>query len=82
MTETDLSKLVARLTVLEHVVAMMFRENAIQNGKSANDVSLLAEEVKRFFEVNTRRPDVEMHINAEVDRFFQQIASDIRNQGN
>ena len=81
LSDADALKLLARVAVLHHVVDLMFRETAISAGKSADDVSKFAETVKQFFEKNIPPGSTEMHINAEVDLLFQQIAADIRNLG-
>jgi hypothetical protein len=81
LTDADILRIVARLTVLEHVVGLMFRETAIGAGKTADEVTQYAETVKQYVEDKLPPGVTEMAINAEVDRLFQQIAADIRTLG-
>ena len=60
----------------------MFREMAFGGGKTSQDVAMYAESVKRFFENNLPPGVMEIHINAEVDRLFSTIVSDIKNLEN
>jgi hypothetical protein len=81
LSDEDAFRIVARLTVVEHVVGLLFREHAIAGGKTADDVTRYAETVKQFFETKLPTGLAEMHINAAVDRLFQQMAADIGNLG-
>ena len=56
-----------------------FREQAIANNKTADDIMRYAEVVKQFFEA--RLPtgsQEEIYMNAEVDAFFTLLASDLK----
>ena len=80
-SDSDMLTIVARLTVLEHLVASMFRESVIGSGRTADDVALYAESVKSFFENKIPVGQAEITINAQVDRLFQQVVADLRSQG-
>lgn len=79
----DTMSLIARLILLEHVVGVLIRERAIENGKTANDVARYAEDIKSFFEDQGQfTARMEAALAGAVDRFFQQISADIRNREN
>jgi hypothetical protein len=80
LSDEDALRIVARLRVLEHVVGAMFRDLATATGRTADDVARHAEEIKEFFERNVPAGLNEIHLNAAVDRLFQQIVADMRSE--
>jgi uncharacterized lipoprotein YddW (UPF0748 family) len=78
----DTMIVIARLIVVEQLVATMIRERAIETGKSADDVARYAEEIKTNFESSDRTPRMQDFLTGAVDRLFQQIAADVRAREN
>jgi len=74
------AQLLARLTVLEHVVALMMRENMIQSGQSAGDLLAFGEKVKAYLTNRTPAGATNKQLNEAADQFFSAIASDIGSQ--
>jgi hypothetical protein len=74
------AQLLARLTVLEHVVAVMVRDNMIQSGKSAADILAFGEKVKTYLSNRTPSGATAKQLNEAADQFFSAIASDIGSQ--
>lgn len=78
----DTMILIARLIVLEQLVAVLIRERAIEAGKTADDVARYADEIKTYFESSDRTPRIQDFLTAAVDRLFQQISADLRAREN
>jgi hypothetical protein len=75
------AQLLARVTVLEHVLAVMVRDNLIRSGQGAADILALCEKVKTY--LTNQRPSgaTTKELNEAADQFFSAIASDVGNQG-
>jgi hypothetical protein len=76
----ETAQLLARLTVLEHVVGMMVREGMIKAGKGAQDILAYGEAVKAFFSDRTPEGATDAALTDAADKFFSAIASDIGSQ--
>jgi hypothetical protein len=74
------AQLLARLTVLEHVVAQMVRDNMIISGQSPGDLLGFGEKVKTFLANRTPTGATSQQLNEAADRFFSAIASDMGSQ--
>jgi len=74
------AQLLARLTVLEHVVALMVRDSMIMSGQSAGEILSFGEKVKTFLADRTPSGATNKQLNEAADRFFSAIASDIGSQ--
>lgn len=74
------AQLLARLTVLEHVVALMMRDNIIKAGHGAGDILAFGEKVKTFLANRTPAGATTKQLNEAADRFFSSIASDVGSQ--
>jgi hypothetical protein len=74
------AQLLARLTVLEHVVALIVRDNMIKSGQSAGEILALGEKVKTFLANRTPSGATTIQLNEAADRFFSGLASDIGSQ--
>jgi hypothetical protein len=74
------AQLLARVTVLEHVVALMVRERMIVSGQNPGEILALGEKVKAFFANRTPSGATTKQLNEAADRFFSAIASDMGSQ--
>ena len=75
------TQLVARLTVLEHVVALMVRDSMTNSGKGASDILGFGETVKSFLTNRTPSGATNKQLIEAADQFFSAIASDVGNIG-
>ena len=75
------AQLLARVTVLEHVVALMVRDSMIKSGQGANDILAFGEKVKSYLSQRTPSGATTKQLNEAADQFFSAIASDIGSQG-
>lgn len=71
----------ARLTVLEHVVAVIVRDSMIKSGQGAGEILAFGEKVKSFLADRTPSGATDKQLNEAADRFFSAIASDVGSQG-
>jgi hypothetical protein len=76
----ELEQVLARLTVLEHVVGMMIRDNMMKSGKGPADILAFGERVKKYFSSRTPTGATEAQLNTAADKFFSAIASDVGSQ--
>lgn len=74
------AQLLARMTVLEHVVALMVRDSMVKSGQGAGDILAFGEKVKTYLKDRTPSGATTKQLNEAADRFFTAIASDIRSQ--
>jgi hypothetical protein len=74
------AQLLARLTVLEHVVALMVRDNLLRSGESAAEILAFGEKVKTYLTNRTPSGATSKQLNEAANRFFSAIASDIGSQ--
>ena len=74
------AQLLARLTVLEHVVALMVRDSMIKSGQGAGEILAFGEKVKTFLANRTPSGATNRQLNEAADRFFSAIASDMGSQ--
>jgi hypothetical protein len=75
------AQLLARVTVLEHVVALMVRDGMIKSGQGASDILAFGEKVKSYLTHRTPSGATPKQLNEAADRFFSAIASDLGSQG-
>jgi hypothetical protein len=75
------AQLLARVTVLEHVVALMVRDGMIRSGQGAGDILAFGEKVKAYLTNRTPSGATTQQLNEAADKFFSAIASDIGSQG-
>jgi hypothetical protein len=73
-------QLLARVTVLEHVVALMVRESMIRSGQSAGDILAFGEKVKTDLTNRTPSGATTKQLNEAANQLFSSIASDIGSQ--
>lgn len=71
------AQLLARITVLEHVVSLMVRESMIQSDQSAAEILSFGEKVKAYLTNRTPTGATTKQLNEAADRFFSALASDI-----
>jgi hypothetical protein len=76
------TQLLARLTVLEHVVGLMVRDSMLKSGKGASDILAFGETVKAFLTDRTPAGATNKQLTEAAHRFFSAIASDIGSQDN
>ncbi len=74
------TQLLARMTVLEHVVALMVRDSMMKSGQGANDILAFGEKVKTHLAERTPSGATDKQLREAADRFFTAIASDIGSQ--
>lgn len=74
------AQLLARVTVLEHVVALMVRDGMIKSGQGAADILAFGEKVKTYLRNRTPSGATAKQLNEAADQFFTAIASDIGSQ--
>jgi hypothetical protein len=74
------AQVLARLTVLEHLVGMMVRDSMLKSGKGPQDILAYCEVMKKYFAGRTPRGATERQLNEAADRLFSEIASDIGSQ--
>jgi len=74
------AQLLARLTVLEHVVALIVRDGMVRSGQSPGDILAFGEKVKTFVANRTPAGATTKQLHEAADRFFSAIASDIGSQ--
>jgi hypothetical protein len=67
----------ARISLLEQLVKLLFRERAHVNGQDSAFIMRYGEQVKLFFEGQMKDPEAEARLVAEVDRFFTALAADV-----
>lgn len=75
------AQLLARVTVLEHVVALMVRDGMVRSGQGAGDILAFGEKVKAFLADRTPSGATTKQLNEAADQFFSAIASDVGSQG-
>jgi hypothetical protein len=75
------AQLLARITVLEHIVALMVRDSMIKSGQGAADILAFGEKVKTYLTDRTPSGATAKQLNEAADQFFTAIASDIGSQG-
>lgn len=75
------AQLLARVTVLEHVVALMVRDGMIRSGQGPGDILAFGEKVKTHLTHRTPSGATPKQLSEAADRFFSAIASDIGSQG-
>lgn len=75
------AQLLARVTVLEHVVALMVRDSMIKSGDGARDILALGEKVKAYLTHRTPSGATSRQLHDAADQFFSAIASDIGSRG-
>jgi hypothetical protein len=79
--QDEATRLLARLALLEQLVRLLYREQALETGMSPEHILALAETMKQFFEA--RMPDISSaYMTAAVDNFFNVLASDVRERQN
>lgn len=76
------AQLLARVTILEHVVALIVRDSMVKSGQSAQEVLVLGEQVKAFFANRTPSGATSKQLNEAADSFFTAVASDIGSRDN
>jgi len=76
------AQLLARMTVLEHVVALMVRDSMIKSGQSAEDILAFGEKVKAHLTNRTPSGATTKQLNEAANQFFSAIASDVGSQRN
>jgi hypothetical protein len=74
------AQLLARMTVLEHVVALMVRDNMIRSGQSAGNILAFGEKVKTYLANRTPSGATTKQLTEAADQFFSAIASEIGSQ--
>jgi hypothetical protein len=74
------AQLLARITVLEHVVALMVRESMIKSGAGAEDILAIGEKVKSHLTDRTPSGATTKQLTEAADQFFTAIASDVGSQ--
>jgi uncharacterized membrane-anchored protein len=74
------AQLLARITVLEHVVALMVRDSMIKSGKGAEDILGFCEKVKTHLVNRTPTGATARQLKEAADQFFSAIASDVGSQ--
>lgn len=74
------AQLLARVTVLEHVVALMVRDSMTRSGQSAEDILAFGEKVKSYLTNRTPSGATTKQLNDAANQFFSAIASDIGSQ--
>lgn len=75
--QQEATRLFARVALLEQLVRLLYREQALEAGMSPEYILSLAETMKQFFE--TRITDASSaYMTAAVDNFFNVLASDVR----
>jgi hypothetical protein len=79
-TPHEEAQVLARLTVLERVVAMMIRDSMLKTGKGPQDILAFGEAIKSFFHGRTPAGATERELDEAADRFFSAIASDVGSQ--
>lgn len=75
------AQLLARITVLEHVVALMVRESLVKAGGRAEHILAIGEKVKAHLTDRTPSGATAKQLTEAADQFFTAIASDIGSQG-
>jgi hypothetical protein len=76
-SKEEASRFRARLALLEQLVRLLYREQALQVGLSPEYIIGRAEVMKQFFEA--RISDIPAaYMTAEIDNFFNVLASDVR----
>jgi hypothetical protein len=78
MNQDQLRHMSAQLRVLNHLLRMIMRERGIQKKQTPAGVLAYSKKLKTFFQANGKQSEEEMYINAEVDAFFQGLASDLQ----
>ncbi len=71
------AQLLARVTVLEHVVALMVRDSMMRSGQGAGDILAFCEKVKRHLTNRTPLGATSKQLTEAANQFFSAIASDI-----
>ena len=74
------AQLLARMTVLEHVVALMVRDSMIKSGQGAGDILALGERVKAHLADRTQSGATAKQLKEAADQFFTALASDVGSQ--
>lgn len=73
-------QVLARLTVLELVVAMMVRDSMLKSGKGPQDILAFGEAVKKLLRGQTPKGATDKELSEAADTFFSRIASDLGSQ--
>jgi len=71
----------ARMTVLEHVVALMVRGSLIKSGQGTGDILAFGDKVKAYLTHRMPLGAATKQLNKVADQPFSSIASDIATQG-
>jgi len=74
------TQLLARMTVLEHVVALIVRDTMLKSGQGAGDILAFGEKVKTHLAERTPSGATAKQLREAAERFFTAIASDIGSQ--
>jgi hypothetical protein len=73
----------ARISLLEQMVKLLFRERAFKNKHDLAYIMKYGEEIKQFFEGQMKDPEAEAIMIGVVDRFFTNLAAEVaRDQEN
>ena len=74
------AQILARLTVLELVVAMMVSDSMRKSGKGPQDILGYGETIKTLLRGKTPKGATDQELGAAADALFSRIASEIGSQ--
>jgi hypothetical protein len=75
------AQFLARITVLELVVAMMIRESMLKSGKGPQDILGFSELVKIHLRGRTLKGATDKQLTEAADGFFSAIAAEFGSNG-
>lgn len=78
--DPEISRAIAKLTVLEHLVRTLMFDHAMQAGKTATDLAKYADDLSAFF-IERTKGDAEAYLTGAVDAFFKPLIDDLRDAG-
>jgi hypothetical protein len=74
------TQILARLTVLELVIAMMVSDSMRKSGKGPQDILAFGETIKNLLRGRTPKGAADHELSAAADALFSRIASEVGSQ--